>query len=145
MILAVERDAAQLVQWRDLMEGRGHELLDATSVVQGLRWLRTLRPDVLLLDVAGLRGVEIFRWLRAQAPLYQEMPIIFLAALNQHWESSAKDAWPMSRVMHKPFAPRELVDALDELFGWSPHTHNFDPALQTSVGETQPLPGGADA
>ena len=118
MILAVDRDPMQIDALRDWLEANGHDLLCANSVVQALRWLRTIRPDVLLLDVGGLHGSEVLRWLKSQPSSYWEMPIVFLAATDQQWELPNREIWPLSLVMVKPVTREKLAARLDELFGW---------------------------
>jgi DNA-binding response OmpR family regulator len=144
MVLAVERDSVLLDELRRWLEGHGHELLAATSVVQALRWLRTIRPDVLLLDVGGLHGVEVYRWVRTQLPAFQEMPIVFLAAPDQRWESAEGESWPRSRTIRKPITSAALGGELEALFGWNPLGTTAAPPGTPTRDETKRLPGGSD-
>ena len=117
MILAIERDPLQMENLTRWTEAHGHHLLCASSVVQALRWLQTVRPDLILVDVAGLHGFEVYRWLRTDLD-YHDVPVIFLAALDQTWFSDQVEIIALNRVLVGPITPEKLGAHLNELFGW---------------------------
>lgn len=113
-VLAVEREPDNAGTLGQQLEESGHDVLIASSVIQALRWLKTIRPDVLILDVAGLHGFEVYRWIREKTS-YREMPILFVAAADQNWDLPEQDRWPVSAVLYKPFAFDALTRQLEAL------------------------------
>jgi DNA-binding response OmpR family regulator len=113
-VLAVEREPDLAETLGQQLEEIGHDVLVASSVIQALRWLKTIRPDVLILDVAGLHGFEVYRWIREKTS-YREMPILFVAAADQNWDIPDHECWPVSSVLYKPFTFEALTCQLDDL------------------------------
>ncbi len=113
-VLAVEREPDHTETLGQQLEECGHDVLIASSVIQALRWLKTIRPDILILDVAGLHGFEVYRWIREKTS-YREMPILFVAAADQNWDIPEHECWPVSAVLYKPFPIEALTHQLEKL------------------------------
>jgi CheY-like chemotaxis protein len=81
-ILVVEDDALNRLLVHDLLELRGHEVLEASTVEEARRALDSQRPDLLLLDVQipGGGAEAVIRHARRHAS-YAEIPIVAVTSL----------------------------------------------------------------
>ncbi|HEX3905879.1 MAG TPA: response regulator [Polyangia bacterium] len=81
-ILIVEDNALNRLLVRDLLELRGHEVLEAATVDEARRVLDSGRLDLLLLDVQipGGGAEAVIRLARAR-PRFAEIPIVAVTSL----------------------------------------------------------------
>jgi DNA-binding response OmpR family regulator len=82
LILVIEDDAAILFGLRDNLQRAGYAVRSASDGHLGLELVRTLRPDLVLLDLMlpGLSGHEVCRRIRDDG---LEMPVVMLTALGE--------------------------------------------------------------
>ena len=64
-----------------LLKGEGRHFLEAAGAAEALHVLRTERVDLVVtdLDLPGVDGLALVRWLRAQVPL-RALPVVALTA-----------------------------------------------------------------
>jgi CheY-like chemotaxis protein len=81
-ILIVEDDALNRLLLHDILELRGHEVVEASTVDEARRTLDVDRLDLLLLDVQipGGGAEAVIRHARARAE-YAEVPIVAVTSL----------------------------------------------------------------
>jgi DNA-binding response OmpR family regulator len=93
-----------------------HEVADADA---GLQAARTLRPDLVLLDVmmpGQLNGLDLCRALRAD-PVLQHVPVVMLSARGQASDRQAGLEAGANAYLVKPFSPMQLLDLTSSLIG----------------------------
>jgi signal transduction histidine kinase len=80
-VLHIEDDPRNRLLVRKLLAADGHEVIDATDGLEGVRSALTLRPDLVLVDlnVPGLDGYEVTLRLRSEASL-NGVPIVAITA-----------------------------------------------------------------
>ena len=80
-VLHIEDDPRNRLLVRKLLAADGHEVIDATDGLEGVRCALTLRPDLVLVDlnVPGLDGYEVTLRLRSE-PSLKGVPIIAITA-----------------------------------------------------------------
>jgi CheY-like chemotaxis protein len=102
----VERNLQLLTQ---ILQSKGHEVMQAANGAAALAQLETRIPDVILLDLMmpGMDGLEVCQQLKAKART-QDLPIIFLTAANE--KKLVTKALELGAVDYitKPFNPAEL-------------------------------------
>ena len=78
-ILVVDDDREVRMATRDFLTSKGHEVTLAEDGVQALKLLATVKPDVVLLDVAmpEMDGMETLRRIVAG---YPNLPVIMVTA-----------------------------------------------------------------
>ena len=78
-ILVVDDDAEVRMATRDFLASKGHDVTLAEDGVQALKLLATVKPDVVLLDVAmpEMDGMEALRRIVAS---YPNLPVIMVTA-----------------------------------------------------------------
>ena len=80
-VLHIEDDPRNRLLVRKLLAADGHEVIDATDGLEGVRHALTQRPDLVLVDlnVPGLDGFEVTLRLRSE-PSLSGVPIIAITA-----------------------------------------------------------------
>jgi CheY-like chemotaxis protein len=81
LILIVEDNPANLLLARSVLQRSGYRTVDTSSAEEAWAWLRTARPDLILMDVQlpGQDGLSLTRQLKAD-PLTADIPIVALTA-----------------------------------------------------------------
>ncbi len=108
LILVIEDDAAILFGLRDNLQRAGYEVRSAGDGHQGLELARTLRPDLVLLDLMlpGLSGHEVCRRIRADG---LEIPVVMLTALGEEAQVVRGLNIGADDYVTKPFGIGELM------------------------------------
>jgi signal transduction histidine kinase len=80
-ILHIEDDPANRLLVRKLLQGAGHEVIDAADGLEGVRLACSQRPDLVLVDlnIPGLDGFEVALRLRSE-PSLAGVPIVAITA-----------------------------------------------------------------
>ena len=80
-VLHIEDDPRNRLLVRKLLAADGHEVIDATDGLEGVRCALTLRPDLVLVDlnIPGLDGYEVTLRLRSE-PSLRHVPIVAITA-----------------------------------------------------------------
>src|SRR5687767_13555378 len=80
-VLHIEDDPRNRLLVRKLLQGEGHEVIDAVDGLEGVRFAIAHRPDIVLVDlnIPGLDGYEVTLRLRSEASL-NRVPIIAITA-----------------------------------------------------------------
>jgi signal transduction histidine kinase len=80
-VLHIEDDPRNRLLVRKLLASEGHEVIDATDGLEGVRAALTVRPDLVLVDLnlPGLDGYEVTLRLRSE-PSLSGVPIVAITA-----------------------------------------------------------------
>lgn len=110
-ILIVDDEPDVLFLLRLTLETAGYSVVEANHGGEALQSIRSERPNLLVTDLMMpvMDGRELIRQVR-ESPDTHDLPIMLLSANPDH--SAGAD-----RVMRKPFNPRDLTRAIDELVG----------------------------
>ncbi len=109
-ILIIDDKPANLQLLSTILKERGHTVRAVVSGAMGLIAARTIKPDLILLDVRmpGLDGYEVCRELKADALLCQ-IPVVFISSLEdtqlklKAFQSGGVD------YITKPFQVEEVI------------------------------------
>ncbi|MEW9897292.1 phosphate regulon transcriptional regulator PhoB [Chitinivorax sp. PXF-14] len=108
-ILLVEDEPAiqELIAFN--LEQAGHHVLRAESAEQGLNYVKSALPDLVLLDwmLPGLSGIDFAKRLRADERTKQVPVIMLTARSEEHDKIQGLDSGADDYIT-KPFSPREL-------------------------------------
>lgn len=127
-ILIVDDDPDFAVMMKVALEGDKHIVDTAPGRAEGMKKLKTDKPDLLILDVmmAGWSdGFEMARELRKN-PEFKDMPILMLTGVEQRtgieFKSTAGDPeWlPVDAFLDKPVEPQVLLAEVRKLLSAKP-------------------------
>jgi DNA-binding response OmpR family regulator len=106
-ILVVDDEPGIVRLVRDYLEHGGFTVLTASDGEAALRAARTIRPDLVVLDLGlpGLDGLDVTRALRREGPV----PIIMLTARADESDKLIGLELGADDYLTKPFSPKELV------------------------------------
>lgn len=89
------------------LRAEGYTVHTATDGPSGLRTARSLKPDLLILDLMlpGMDGIELLSQLRRESDVY----VILLTAKSEETDKVIGLSVGADDYLTKPFSPRELV------------------------------------
>ncbi len=101
---------------RATLDADNYALIEARDGNESLELARRARPDLILLDMMmpGRSGLEILAELRGD-PSFARTRIVMLTARTQVADRQAAADLGADRFLPKPFSPRKLVAAVEEL------------------------------
>ena len=115
-ILAVDDSPANLTIVREVLKDK-YKVNVVTSGEQALKFLEKKEPDLILLDVCmpGMDGIETMKRIN-------QMPgpghkVIFLTALTDSTLGEQARELNCLGFVSKPFAPAELISAIQDAIG----------------------------
>src|SRR4051794_2299866 len=96
----------------------GHGVLEAAEAMSAWQAMIARRPDVVILDVTMpvVSGLDLCRAMRAD-PQLVTMPVIVLTGRGLPDDATAASDAGADRFFAKPFSPRALLAAVDDLVG----------------------------
>jgi two-component system, OmpR family, alkaline phosphatase synthesis response regulator PhoP len=106
-ILVVDDEPAILELVAVYLQKEGYQVLTAADGPSGLKAARTLKPDVVVLDVMlpGMDGLELLARLRRESSVY----VLMLTARSDETDKIVGLSVGADDYLTKPFSPRELV------------------------------------
>ena len=116
-ILLIDDDATVRYALKQVLERAGHQVEEANDGMVGIEKYNATRPDIVVTDIImpNQEGIETIIKLKRMAP---EIAII---AMSGGGRTGNRDYLGMAeklgaaKVMPKPFRPKELVEAVQEL------------------------------
>jgi len=109
-ILVVDDEEHNRVLLRDLLEARGHQVMEATDGEQAMDAITSSAPDVILLDVMMPRvdGFEVCRRLKADARS-APIPILLITALTDRQDRLAGIEAGANDFLTKPIDTQDVI------------------------------------
>jgi two-component system, OmpR family, response regulator MtrA len=116
LVVVADDDEDILMLVRATLIAGGYEVAVARNGVAALALLQERRPAAVVLDIAmpELDGLEVLSRLRAD-PATADLPVVLLSARAQESDVAGGYELGASKYIRKPFSPRELKAAVDEL------------------------------
>jgi len=123
-ILIVEDDAGAAYAMRRLLEGAAFEVFAVTTGEGGLESARTLRPDVIVLDLGlpDIDGLEMVDRLLG-TPVARNIPIVICTSRTLADTERARLAGAVHTVVAKDDMPRALVRSVRAAVSGKPLPH----------------------
>lgn len=117
-VILADDSILQRMMTRTMLESRGYQVLEAGTGSEVLELVRTVRPDLVLMDVAmpTMDGISAARRIRADVGGAGDVPIVFLTALNDRADRQSALAAGGDEYLVKPVSDRELLRAVER---WS--------------------------
>lgn len=128
-ILVIDDDPDVVELMRIALEANGYEVHSASNGTEGLRAVREIRPDLIILDVmmdTTTEGFQVSYRLRSRDPdsAYREfsaVPIIMLTGISQKMQMKFSiqqdgDYLPVDEFLEKPIQLDALLESIRKLF-----------------------------
>ena len=121
-VLVIDDESTVGVVLRLAFDAEGHETVVAEDGRTGIELALAEHPDAIVLDLMMPRvnGYDVLDALR-DADGMQEVPVLVLTAVALSSERDRCLSAGADAVMTKPFDPRDVVEALDDLLVASRH------------------------
>lgn len=121
LIVDDENDFIELLQYK--LAGHGYDLIVANDGVHALSQARTLKPNLILLDILlpDLDGLSVCEILRRQ-PSTKKIPIIFMSALTGD-VTKRTASMQAEDFFTKPLDLNRLEKRIEELLGVESRTN----------------------
>ncbi len=116
-ILIVEDNSKNLKLCRDLLEFRGHTILEATDGDEGVNMARLHRPDLVIMDIQlpVLSGMDAMQLMREKSET-MNIPIIALTAFAMKGDEERFMKAGFNGYIAKPIDTRQFVDQVEQVF-----------------------------
>lgn len=116
-ILVVDDEELARVSLRDVLEGEGHEVIEAANGKQALAMFETGQPDLVVTDMImpEKEGVETIVEIKRISPT---TPILAISGSGRTKNMDFLDLarqYGVQRTLPKPFSANELVEAVRAL------------------------------
>jgi two-component system, OmpR family, alkaline phosphatase synthesis response regulator PhoP len=100
------------------LRNAGFEVETAEDGTEALERALANRPDLLITDfhMPGLNGLEVCQKLR-ESETARGIPTIMLSARGYHLTQGELQESGISQMVSKPFSPRQLLAAVNEVLG----------------------------
>lgn len=119
-VLIADDEPNIVISLEFLMKREGHEVSIARDGQQTLQLIRSLQPDLVLLDVMmpSKSGLEVLQAVRADEEI-AATKILLLTAKGRETDVAKGMALGADAYMTKPFSTRELAARVRQLLGSS--------------------------
>lgn len=119
-VLIADDEPNIVISLEFLMKREGHEVSIARDGQQALQLIRSLQPDLVLLDVMmpSKSGLEVLQAVRADEEI-AATKILLLTAKGRETDVAKGMALGADAYMTKPFSTRELAARVRQLLGSS--------------------------
>ncbi|RKX23006.1 MAG: DNA-binding response regulator [Candidatus Zixiibacteriota bacterium] len=115
IIIEDEADIQELIKYT--LSKEGYKVTGFTSGEEGLKSVKQLKPDLILLDLMlpGMDGLEICRQLKKESTT-DHIPIIMLTAKTEESDIVSGLEMGADDYITKPFSPKVLIARIRSLF-----------------------------
>ncbi len=121
-ILCIEDEPEMIDLIRLILGRRGFDVHGAAGGVEGLRMIREMLPDLVLLDLMmpDMDGWEVYQQMKADSAT-RDIPVIVVTAKAQNIDKVlGLHIAKVDDYIAKPFSPQELMDSVDKVFNLRP-------------------------
>jgi len=123
-IVCIEDEPEMIDLIRLILSRRGYEVHGAPGGKEGLKLVRELIPDLVLLDLMmpEMDGWEVYQQMKAEEST-RNIPVIVVTAKAQNIDKVlGLHIAKVDDYLAKPFGPQELTDSVERIFAPKPPT-----------------------
>jgi two-component system response regulator VicR len=117
-ILCIEDEPEMIDLIRLILERRGFNVQGAAGGVEGIKKVRELHPDLVLLDLMmpDMDGWEVYQQMKADEST-RNIPVIVVTAKAQSIDKVlGLHIAKVDDYIAKPFSPQELLASVEKIF-----------------------------
>lgn len=116
-ILCIEDETEMIDLIRLILGRKGFDVVGAAGGMQGIKMVRELNPDLVLLDLMmpDMDGWEVYQQMKADAAT-RNIPVIVVTAKAQNIDKVlGLHIAKVDDYIAKPFGPQELMDSVEKV------------------------------
>ena len=116
-IVVVYDDARNRLLLATIIEHAGHEFFGAADGYDGLRIVKAVQPDLIIMDLhmPGMSGADFITALRADEDIGRIPVALYTATSTDEGLRQFMELTGVRHVIPKPSEPREVIALLDEI------------------------------
>jgi two-component system, OmpR family, response regulator VicR len=117
-IVCIEDEPEMIELIQLILNRRGFEVLGAPGGKEGLKLVREIIPDLVLLDLMmpDMDGWEVYQQMKAEEST-RGIPVIIVTAKAQNIDKVlGLHIAKVDDYIAKPFGPQELIDSVEKIF-----------------------------
>lgn len=118
-IVCIEDEAEMIVLIRLILGRRGFEVHGAPGGKEGLKMVREILPDLVLLDLMmpEMDGWEVYQQMKAEIST-RNIPVIVVTARAQDIDKVlGLHVAKVDDYISKPFSPHDLMESVEKVLG----------------------------
>jgi CheY-like chemotaxis protein len=109
-ILLIEDESDQVMLLKNRFEASGYEFFYALNGFEGLKQIKEIKPDIVLLDLnmPQMNGFEVLKKIHADEELKKIPVFIITAKVEKNIEEKCRQAGAVD-IVFKPYDSKELM------------------------------------
>jgi CheY-like chemotaxis protein len=117
-IMVVDDNPDIITIVRTILEGKGFNVLSASSGAECLDTLKSQKPDLIVLDIMmpEMDGLEVLTRLKAMSE-FSNVPVVLLTAKVQYEDVLGGYKLGADYYITKPFTSTQLINGINLLLG----------------------------
>ena len=114
-VLIVEDNELNMKLFNDLVETRGHTIVQTRSGIEAVDLARKHRPDLILMDIQlpEVSGLEVTQWLKDDEDLRQ-IPIVAVTAFAMKGDEEKMLQGGCEAYLSKPISVARFFETIDQ-------------------------------
>jgi two-component system, OmpR family, response regulator VicR len=116
-IICIEDEPEMIDLIQLILNRRGFEVTGAAGGKEGLKMVREMHPDLVLLDLMmpDMDGWEVYQQMKAEEAT-RDIPVIVVTAKAQNIDKVlGLHIAKVDDYIAKPFGPQELIDSVEKI------------------------------
>jgi two-component system cell cycle response regulator DivK len=120
-VLIVEDNELNMKLFNDLVETRGHKIVQTRSGIEAVGLARKHRPDLILMDIQlpEVSGLEVTQWLKDDEEL-KGIPVIAVTAFAMKGDEDKILRGGCEAYLSKPISVAKFFETIDHFLGPGP-------------------------
>jgi two-component system cell cycle response regulator DivK len=117
-VLIVEDNELNMKLFNDLVETRGHRIVQTRSGVEAVVLARKHRPDLILMDIQlpEVSGLEVTQWLKDDEEL-RTIPVVAVTAFAMKGDEEKIRQGGCEAYLSKPISVARFFETIDHFLG----------------------------
>jgi CheY-like chemotaxis protein len=115
-ILVIDDDDRVRTLLKDILVFGGHQVIEASDGILGMKYLEEGRFDMVLTDLGMpvMNGWEVAKWVKRKTP---QVPVGLITGWGTHLEEEKVKESGVDLIIAKPFQVGEILEAVNQCIG----------------------------
>ncbi|MBV1704675.1 MAG: response regulator [Hyphomicrobiales bacterium] len=104
--------------FNDLVESRGHGVMQTRTGLEAMESIRLRRPDLILMDIQlpGPSGLEVMQWIKDD-DAFKDIPIVAITAFAMKGDEERIRRGGCEGYLSKPISVVKFLETIDDFLG----------------------------